>query len=330
MEFFEFSVKDSTVTPSRFAKGTWHLVVRDVETLKELHCMLKHRHNIKRLDVYFKEGLKEYDHGPLFERFERFEDVLEVNAVLPKSFERLDVFLFKDFANLKNVVIQNKSMEFIKNPFSENHNLECIEFPENQDRIRIENNMLIVEDVLIHFFGKEELAVIPETVRSIGDAAFANAKKLRCIKIPDFVQSIGEDAFINSGIENVELPECITEIPVGLFQDCKSLKSFTIPNSVTSIGLDAFCRSGLICVEIPKTVKRIEDGAFSGCLSLESVKLPEGLEKISHSLFSSCFNLKYINIPDSVLKICADAFYHCFNVRHSRITSDMVDGRSLC
>ena len=39
--------------------------------------------------------------------------------------------------------------------------------------------------------------VIPKSVKSIGDGAFANCKSLQSIEIPDSVKSIGDEAFYN-------------------------------------------------------------------------------------------------------------------------------------
>ena len=59
---------------------------------------------------------------------------------------------------------------------------------------------------------------IPNSVKSIGNSAFANCLNLTSITIPNSVTSIGNSAFLMVG----------------------SLKELTIPDSVTSIGSGAF------------------------------------------------------------------------------------------
>ena len=61
--------------------------------------------------------------------------------------------------------------------------------------------------------------IIPSSVTSIGDSAFAGCRSLSNIAIPSSVNSIGDKAF----------------------WDCCSLTSIVIPDSVTSIGDGAFC-----------------------------------------------------------------------------------------
>lgn len=89
--------------------------------------------------------------------------------------------------------------------------------------------------------------VIPSSVTSIEDSAFAECISLKSINIPNNVTSIGNMTF----------------------QGCTSLKSINIPDSVTSIKMFAFssCTS-LTSINIPSSVISIEDSAFIGCINL--------------------------------------------------------------
>ena len=93
------------------------------------------------------------------------------------------------------------------------------------------------------------------------------------ITIPDSVTSIGEAAFTwCSSLTSVTIPNSVTSIRKATFHGCTSLTSVTIPDSVTSIGYEAFynCKS-LTSVTIPNSVTNIESWAFAGCSSLASV-----------------------------------------------------------
>ena len=83
--------------------------------------------------------------------------------------------------------------------------------------------------------------IIPSSVTSIGDSAFAGCRSLSNIAIPSSVNSIGDKAF----------------------WDCCSLTSIVIPNSVTSIGDRAFdnCYS-LKYISIPKNVICLNGNPF--------------------------------------------------------------------
>ena len=62
--------------------------------------------------------------------------------------------------------------------------------------------------------------VIPDSVTSIGDNAFAYCESLTDIVIPDSVTSIGDNAF----------------------RHCSSLSSVVIPESVVNLNGNPFCR----------------------------------------------------------------------------------------
>jgi hypothetical protein len=94
---------------------------------------------------------------------------------------------------------------------------------------------------------------IPDSVTSIGVAAFADCTAVTSVTIPDSVMSIGDYAFADcNNLISVTILGSVTIIGDQAFDSCTSLASVTIPDSVTSIGGDA----------------------FYGCTSLTSVTLP--------------------------------------------------------
>ncbi len=130
------------------------------------------------------------------------------------------------------------------------------------------------------------------------------------VVIPDSVTSIGRAAFFGCcSLTSVMISETVTSIGDKAFYQCSSLTSVTIPEGVTSIGDEAFrgCTS-LISVTIPETVTSIENWAFRGCTSLTSVTIPEGVTSIAAFAFYGCKKLKNIEIPNTVRTIGRDAF----------------------
>ncbi|MGM9599566.1 MAG: leucine-rich repeat protein, partial [Faecousia sp.] len=114
---------------------------------------------------------------------------------------------------------------------------------------------------------------IPDSVTSIGYAAFSSCTGLTSVTIPDSVTSIGNSAFWGcTGLTSVTIPNSVTSIGNYAFCKCTGLTSVTIPDSVTSIGKYAFwdC-TGLTSIAIPDSVTSIGNYAFHGCTGLTSV-----------------------------------------------------------
>ena len=189
---------------------------------------------------------------------------------------------------------------------------------------------------------------IPNSVTSIGYAAFDGCTRLTSITIPSSVTNIGRafdgcsgltsmivedgnpnydsrnncNAIIETasntlifGCMNTTIPNSVTGIGYAAFDGCTSLISITIPNSVTYIDDYAFygC-SSLTSITIPSSVTYIGDAAFSGCFSLTSITIPNSITRISDHTFSMCTNLTSITIPSSVTSIGRSAFFCCYGL----------------
>ncbi len=178
---------------------------------------------------------------------------------------------------------------------------------------------------------KIESITLPNTIKSIGERAFAGCEKLASFTIPSSVTAIGIDAFENcTALTSIIIPASVTSIgsvsAPNIFEGCSSLSSIfveegnpiycsrenclinkerkelitgcnssVIPSdgSVERITISAFERcSGLKTMSIPNSVKYVGYYAFANCSDLESVTLSENLEKISMSAFS-CDKIKY-------------------------------------
>ena len=179
---------------------------------------------------------------------------------------------------------------------------------------------------------------IPDSVMSIGAAAFSGCTGLTSITISDSVMKIGSSAFYNTAYYNnesnwidgvlyignhlIEAKNSVSGnytiksgtkcIATDAFRNCTGLTSITIPNSVMSIGNQAFLGcTGLTSITIPDSVTSIGESAFRGCSSLESITLPfvgNALTGTSNTHFGYIFgagdsseNRNYI--PESLKKV---------------------------
>lgn len=101
--------------------------------------------------------------------------------------------------------------------------------------------------------------VIPNTVQTIGSAAFWGCESLVEIEIPDSVTVMGTHMFtLCSALKNLKLSKNHRgEIADHFFSDCFSLETLTIPAGITGLGL---------C-------------SMDGCKSLKEIHLSSGLER---------------------------------------------------
>ena len=139
------------------------------------------------------------------------------------------------------------------------------------------------------------------SVTGIDNFAFDDSD-VTSVSIPNTIKTIGNSAFAYClGLTTVTIPSNVTRIGNSAFQNCRGLTSFTIPGSVTSIGNSAFQNcSGLTIVTIPGSVTSIGNSAFQNCSGLTSVTIPNSVNTIGNDVFRDCTSLTAIQIPSSV------------------------------
>lgn len=138
---------------------------------------------------------------------------------------------------------------------------------------------------------------IPETIEgnpvtAIGDWAFGlpeeNNGQLVCVTIPDSVTSIGRAAFVeNYNLKSVIIGNGVRSIGASAFAYCYGLENVQIGNNVTTLGRSAFWYCGLKSIIIPDSVKSIGIQAFGDC-GLESITIGNGVTSIEEAAFRGC------------------------------------------
>ena len=137
------------------------------------------------------------------------------------------------------------------------------------------------------------------TVTGIGEKAFFQ-KNITSVTFPNSITSIGSAAFMYCQVlDSIEIPERVTIIPTDVFASCQNLRHVKLPEGLTEIGNSAFNSCyGLDSIFIPNTVEVIQDWAFAGCKNLSYVKIPQQLKTVGQGAFGSCPSLAYVDIPD--------------------------------
>ena len=133
-----------------------------------------------------------------------------------------------------------------------------------------------------------------DTVKSIGDYAFASYYSLTTVSFPACT-TIGNNAFNNcTKLTTVSFPACTT-ISDFAFVSCSSLTTVSFPEC-TTIGNFAFeyC-TNLTTVSFPACTT-IGSNAFSNCTKLTTVSFP-ACTTIGSNAFAYCYSLTTVSFP---------------------------------
>ncbi len=218
---------------------------------------------------------------------------------IPNSVTSIGDLAFCGCESLRQIILPKSITSIGENPFP---GCKRIEILSKSPRFIVTSDCLIdnVQHILISYFGHSSVDV-PNSVTSIGNAAFLECESLEQITIPNSVMSIGNNAFFScKSLQHIKIPDSVTSIGNAAFFECESLQQITIPNSVTSIGDFAFsfCRS-LQHITIPNSVTSIGDFAFSDCESLRQIMIPNSITSIDNSTFRNYFSLHHIIISEN-------------------------------
>jgi hypothetical protein len=188
--------------------------------------------------------------------------------------------------------------------------------------------------------------LLPDSILTIGDSAFASCFGLAAINFPPNLASIGSSVFDGCKLSSVALPQTLTNIGSLTFAGCLTLEQikvdafnshycdldgvlfnksqttliqcpakrsgpYLVTNTVATIGEAAFSGSSLHRIDLPFGVTNIGVAAFSGATVVTNVDLPPTVTSIGAYAFSGCSNLLTAVIPDGVASIETYTFYKC-------------------
>lgn len=213
-----------------------------------------------------------------------------------------------------------------------------------------------------------EEVILPMSLKSIGQEAFANCKNLKSIKFGDSIDSIasraffstplqgeltipaniriiGKQAFAETDISKVSISSDIhttkestiyTVYSNSVFANCSNLQEVIVAEGCTILELGFSNCKKLNTVSLPSSLQKIgyessisHNYIFNQCSRLENIKLPQALVFIGEYTFSRT-PLRTINIPNSVQHIGNNAFYNCEMLEEISIPDNLTKLEYSC
>ena len=240
---------------------------------------------------------------------------------IPDGIERIYSEAFMGCSSLCSIEIPESVNDIYGNSFEETPWL---------DKLKEENNLVIINNILISIGNDVENLSIPEGI-TLAWEVFKSGKNITSIYVPDSMKNLFGEWWRFSG--------------------CESLKTINFPEGAGRLGPCAFERCGFEEIVLPsgtfagnmtfadcEKLKKItisvqpllnayySNEAFEGCASLEEVVITAG-EIIDGDFFYNCPKLTKVIIPDTVKYIGLCAFMNCESLKSIIIPSSVTEIR---
>lgn len=197
------------------------------------------------------------------------------HIVIEEGVTRIGNRMFMYAGNLKSITAPD-DIEYGHDNF-----LSCSNFED-------ENGLVIIGNVLGSYNGHASSVVIPSTVTSISQSAFANNKELTEVTLPANLNYVGYGAFeYCSNLEKVHYTRndsIDAQIETGVFESTKIKEDIIIGDTLCYHYIDAnkYTREHPEEYVIPDGVRKISQRSFGGEGCIKSVTIPASLTTIKN------------------------------------------------
>lgn len=228
---------------------------------------------------------------------------------VPKTVTGISESAFLGCSGLTNIIISDNVTEVPTISFTGCNKLATISVSTANKYFSSESGILFNKDKSQLLFCPvafpQKVYLIPNSVTSVGDAAFEYCYKITNLTIPGSVTKIGYAAFAGcTQLSTVTYQSNLTEIGAMAFEGTPWLnnsmgsmvlmnsvlikykgtsKNVTIPGGVIKINDYAFASSDVADVTIPLSVQSLGEGAFVNCKNLKSIMVPNTVTQIGNN-----------------------------------------------
>ncbi len=216
--------------------------------------------------------------------------------------------------NEPHVIVPFGTTQILPEAFRGHDEIETIELPETLESIGAA--------AFRECSGLREV-VVPESVFEIGDRAFSGCSSLRKATLPRALMSVGRSVFSRcAALETLLGGDEVYEVGQSAFSGCTSLRDVPRFPRLESVGAEAFAGCGsLKQVVLPQAVRQVGTEAFRNCLALAAASIPESVDELGKNLFSGCVSLEAIKGADALVERFPDAFPRSFSASRGYVRS---------
>nr|WP_320038686.1 leucine-rich repeat domain-containing protein [uncultured Bacteroides sp.] len=249
--------------------------------------------------------------------------------IIPNSVIYLGSSAFRNCASLTSITIPLGLKTLYSDIFEGCTGLKEFIVSENDTKFTTVEGVLFNKDkseILAYPNAKSSTYIIPNSVDSIGEEAFAYCSNLASVTIPNSVKKIASGAFVYcTNLTSVTIPASVTAMEdENSFCGCTALKEFIVsddnPNYKTIDGV-LFSKDGTKIIAypdvksseytIPNGVEKISPYAFALCPTLTSVTIPTSVKIVGEFAFGLSQKLTLVNMGNGVTDIFEGAFWRC-------------------
>ena len=264
---------------------------------------------------YLSDDIVEIDYNEIYNIIK--ENKIQVDkiefVVLPKFLEKVNSCLFKDFINLKRIIIDEENRNFSTiNGVLYSRKMDIlyevpINYPKNVFEIESKVKTIKREAIAlnknikrINFCG-----CIDKFERDIGYACENLEEIIFCDNQKNLAVSDTSDPINNWSalfiscpkLNKIHLPKELETIGSFCFSYNDKIKTIQLPNSLKKIGKNAFFKNNIDEIILSEKLEEIGDEAFAGN-HIKKVIIPKSVDKIGYGIFAS--ELEEVTVYDTI------------------------------